>query len=453
MNWEYKIVRDPLYGYIGLTEQEVELIQTRFFQRLRRIKQLGFTELVYPSAVHSRFEHSLGVLFIADKIAQQIHLEDSERQIIRITALLHDIGQGPFSHVFENVLKITNDENIDHVTIGLKIIESDNEISRILGEYKGRVIDILSNEESVSHDIISSALDADKLDYLRRDSYHIGVMYGVFDMYRILHMLDTDKDRKHLAAKEKAKDALESFRLARYLMHTQVYQHHVRAIADAMFTRAAEIALSEGLLDKDLLNYKNKQFLSYFFSLDDASICNKIKNSRSPYSKAKKLIEALENRDLFKISCLIHLDQISDYLKKSKLARMDKLESRQLEKKIFDEYKKQRNLSPGLFPLGEKNWLNEKFWDNADFIIIYPQRIENPLYREPYQIREETPILIKMDNNEIKSLDDISPITGAVQKYIDKIYVFCPDDGKSKEEADSLRKIINKIAYSILLGA
>ena len=125
MNSDYKIVRDPLYGYIGLTKREVDLLDTIWLQRLRRIKQLAMTDLVYPSAVHTRFEHSLGVLHVADMMASQLKLSDHDREIARTAGLLHDIGHGPFSHVFETVLEIANGKKIDHEEITLKIIDTD----------------------------------------------------------------------------------------------------------------------------------------------------------------------------------------------------------------------------------------------------------------------------------------------------------------------------------------
>lgn len=186
-----KFVRDPIYGFIGLTNSEIKLLNSPFLQRLRRIKQLGNTHLVYPTACHSRFEHSLGVLHIANRMAQKLGLGEEQIKIIRYMAILHDIGHGPLSHNFEDILKKINGEKVSHEDITKKIIANDEFIGQVLGDNKEKVLDLFDEEnETVSKEIISSNIDADKLDYLRRDSYHIGVTYGVFDLERILHTIN-----------------------------------------------------------------------------------------------------------------------------------------------------------------------------------------------------------------------------------------------------------------------
>ncbi|MCJ7647622.1 MAG: HD domain-containing protein, partial [Candidatus Lokiarchaeota archaeon] len=139
-----KFVRDPIYGFIGLTKKEVDLLGIPVIQRLRRIKQLGNTHLVYPSAFHTRFEHILGVLHIATRMAKKLNLSDDEIEIIRYAALLHDIGHGPLSHNFEEILEIVNNKRITHEDITLKIIESDSHIEQILGDKKNEVLFLFS---------------------------------------------------------------------------------------------------------------------------------------------------------------------------------------------------------------------------------------------------------------------------------------------------------------------
>ncbi len=173
-----KFFRDPLYGFIGLTSKEVELLGTPVVQRLRRIKQLGNTHLVYPSACHSRFEHTLGVLHIATRMAQELELNDDETKIVRYTALLHDVGHGPLSHNFETILESVNKREISHEDITRKIIEADEKIDRILGDEKEGVLSLFDERTTtVNREIVSGNIDADRLDYLRRDSHHIGVAY------------------------------------------------------------------------------------------------------------------------------------------------------------------------------------------------------------------------------------------------------------------------------------
>ncbi len=154
-----KFVRDPLYGFIGLTKKEVELLNTNVVQRLRRIKQLGNTHLVYPSACHTRFEHSLGVIHIATRMAQRLKLGDHDTEIIRYAALLHDIGHGPFSHVFEAILENVNKRELSHEDITRKIIETDEELNRILGDKINDIILLFDDtNETVNREIISVIL-------------------------------------------------------------------------------------------------------------------------------------------------------------------------------------------------------------------------------------------------------------------------------------------------------
>jgi HD superfamily phosphohydrolase len=130
--WNYKSVRDPLYGFINLSKREALLIGTPFMHRLTRIKQLAHTYLVYPSAVHTRFEHALGALFMADRMCQCFEIEDERREIIRCAALLHDVGHGPFSHVFENIMVKVNDTEFTHEDVTCAIIKQDHKIHSIL---------------------------------------------------------------------------------------------------------------------------------------------------------------------------------------------------------------------------------------------------------------------------------------------------------------------------------
>jgi len=166
VDFYYKIIRDPIYGYIGLSERELAIIDTPRYQRLRRIKQLAMTDIIYPGAVHTRFEHSLGVLNVAGMILNRLYTifrNDIENilsiEAIRAAALLHDIGHGPFSHAFEPILMIANDwnEDINHETITIEILENDETISSALegnvsgsnsfNDIRDEVIRLLKNKQ------------------------------------------------------------------------------------------------------------------------------------------------------------------------------------------------------------------------------------------------------------------------------------------------------------------
>lgn len=258
-------IRDPVYGFIGFNEWEKEIIDNYAFQRLRRIKQLAFTDLIYPGAMHTRFEHSLGVMHLATRmydaivkdernirlLKDQIGYDEAglkrDRQLIRLAALLHDIGHAPFSHGSEEVLASKNHEVYSAKIIRdiLKDVIEDhpfnktnyniaaNEISALI---EGNMA-ILKNR-SFWKVLISSQLDADRCDYLLRDSYHIGVKYGVYDLDRLVVSLSLgiNPETKDivLGISKGGWHVAESLIVARYQMFTQVYYHKTRRAYDYM---------------------------------------------------------------------------------------------------------------------------------------------------------------------------------------------------------------------------
>lgn len=313
----HKSIRDPLYGFVDLTEAETKLVDTPVFRRLQDIKQLSHAYLAYPSAIHTRFEHSLGVLHLADRIARQLEFGDGEREAIRMAGLLHDVGHGPFSHLFESVLEMVNGKKIDHDTISMMLIREDPYVSRILGGDKAdRIVNILKGEavagwdeskSTLATDVVSGPLDADKMDYLRRDSYHIGVAYGQFDLPRLINTLTktTAKNESSLCMDSKGKDAIESYRLGRYLMHAQVYKHHARIAGDQMFLLALEMAVGEGIIPKERLEVDtrlgedHKEFLEYYKTLDDHSLYDLIIRTK-PESTPAKILLKIKRRKILK---------------------------------------------------------------------------------------------------------------------------------------------------------
>ncbi len=188
-------VRDPVHNFITLGETEMKLLKTRALQRLRGIKQLALASLVYPGAIHTRFDHTLGVTHVAGLMATSLGFAAEEIELVRLAALLHDIGHGPFCHVSENALDRYGDrgtllpdqkkEKI-HELVTAKLIQTDKDIVRLIGEDKAkRVAKLLGAGEGqpALKSIVSGPLDADKQDYLLRDSSFCGVQYGVFDIH------------------------------------------------------------------------------------------------------------------------------------------------------------------------------------------------------------------------------------------------------------------------------
>lgn len=252
-----KKVYDEIHGFINLTDTELKIIDTPTFQRLRRIKQLAFAYYVYPGATHTRFSHSLGSMHVMGMIAEKlysqgfIHRDDIE--LLRITALLHDVGHTPFSHSIETFYKeLLKAYEAYHTNLSVMVINNDPYISEILAEsgYDAKEISsILTgvHKEPVFNYLLSSDLDVDRMDYLLRDSHHTGVAYGLIDLHRLVDTL-TIKDGSPVIL-EKGIHAVENFYLARLHMYRTVYYHKtvvsfeimVRLIFDRLTTEISEL--------------------------------------------------------------------------------------------------------------------------------------------------------------------------------------------------------------------
>ena len=226
---EEKVFRDPVYGYVHVYDQLIwDLIQTKEVQRLRRIKQLGGTYMVFHTAEHSRFSHSLGVYEMARKIIRALMhrgtiLSEDERLLVLSAALLHDLGHGPFSHSFESVFSVR------HELFTERIIMENTEVNRVLEAYqKGfatKVRDVINKTypNPLIISIISSQLDADRLDYLLRDAYFTGAPYGEIDVERILRTMRVVNNK--IVYKVSGMHAIEDYLMSRYQMYWQVYLH------------------------------------------------------------------------------------------------------------------------------------------------------------------------------------------------------------------------------------
>lgn len=250
---ETKVLRDPIHGYIHVNYQVIwDCINAKEFQRLHRIHQLGGDFQVYHTAEHSRFAHSLGVYEIARRMIEEVDsiassLSEYEKLQVLCAALLHDLGHGPFSHFFEKITK----ENHENRTIRL-ILDPSTEIHQALirvdHEFANKVASIIdhTHPKEVMNQIISSQLDADRMDYLLRDAYETGTSYGMFDLERILRTLRV-KDEK-LCIKESGMHSVEDYIMARYHMYWQVYLHpdakSYEILIEQFFKRYKELHIS-----------------------------------------------------------------------------------------------------------------------------------------------------------------------------------------------------------------
>ncbi|MCO6498928.1 MAG: HD domain-containing protein [Vicingus serpentipes] len=313
-----KIFNDPIYGFITLPYDIIfDLIEHPYFQRLRRIKQLGLTHMVFPGALHTRFHHALGTMHLMTKAIDVLRskgtkITEKEAQGVSIAILLHDIGHGPFSHALEHSLV----NGVSHEEISTFFMDALNK------EFKGKLdlaLQIFRNEypKKFLHQLVSSQLDMDRLDYLKRDSFYTGVSEGVISTDRIITMLNVKNDE--LAIEEKGIYSIEKFIIARRLMYWQVYLHKTVVSAENLLIkilkRAKELAaqhidlfatpaLSQFLYNEHNLSsfQKNPLLLDTFAELDDTDIMSAIKVWKTHSDKTlSTLCKMAINRDLYKI--------------------------------------------------------------------------------------------------------------------------------------------------------
>jgi hypothetical protein len=279
-------IRDPVHGYIKITEAERDVIDTPFVQRLRRIHQLAGAYMVYPGAVHTRFDHVTGAMHVAGQIADalslRIGISPDAVQEIRLAALLHDVGHGPFSHTFEEVL--ADKTTTTHEDISQRII-SETSVSDVLNSHgfspkkmSAFAIGKQSTKPPFMNEIIAGGLSADIMDYLLRDSYFTGVEYGKVDVQRVIDSLRVAE--RHLALGNAALYAFEALLLARYEMFKAVYFHRTVRAAELMLVNSMKLA-EEALHLTDLsdlddyLEMTDERVLHDLVSLDPAGPAQK----------------------------------------------------------------------------------------------------------------------------------------------------------------------------------
>ncbi len=316
-------IRDPIHGFIHREPDERDIIDTRVFQRLRRLKQLALASLVYPGATHSRFEHSLGSFHLAGKLAEALNVPDTENRLVRLAALLHDIGHGPFSHVTEPILRKHSavdklgpevKESKIHELISWQIIKKNDELAELIsGQQREQIIGLLKGTwgHSYLQEVVSGPVDADKQDYLLRDSLFSGVKYGVYDQERLSNTLlvHNDNDDSFLAISIDGIHALEQFVLAKYYMTTQVYRHKIRLITDQMIARAIDLGIEEDKIPwlKNLYSFDGSDaYIEEYLTWFDDRITSEILDHRTPNGYAKDMFVRLQNRQLFK--CIFDAD-------------------------------------------------------------------------------------------------------------------------------------------------
>ncbi len=242
-----RVFRDPVHGiieFVGPDRQLATILETRAFQRLRHIKQMGFAWLVYPGAEHSRFGHALGAFHIATRVAHRLELNDDVARHVRLAALLHDIGHGPFSHSWEQVFP-----EIDHETWGARIVGENAELRSVLDQIDPQLATALQQfwskdyQPAFARKLVSSQLDVDRLDYLLRDGHYSGAGYATYDLDWILHALRLEKVHTGdnpidlVVDYRRGMFAVEQYLFARTYMYAQVYHHKTVRAAEWMFLK------------------------------------------------------------------------------------------------------------------------------------------------------------------------------------------------------------------------
>ena len=312
-----KFIRDSIHGNLPLDPFEIEVLDYPQLQRLRRVKQLGFISLIYPGANHSRFEHSIGTMHLASKLADQLELSKEDKDLVRIAGLLHDAGHGPFSHVSEAVLGVNHEEitafDIEKTSIHDKLSEKFD---------TKEIIDIINGEGKLGP-IISGDLDMDRMDYLIRDSHYTGVAYGVIDTERIISNLKLERE---LILDIKGVQAAESALTARYLMYPSVYQHHTTRIINAMFRRCLRDLINQDNLDpKDMYKY------------DDSDMISMCRHSEG---LSREMMEKIDNRNLLKRAKVLPVNLFEEPEKIFKIEKEDILKA---EEEISEDFNLNRD--------------------------------------------------------------------------------------------------------------
>jgi putative nucleotidyltransferase with HDIG domain len=397
-----KLIKDVIHDFIEVYPEELRIIDSWIFQRLRYIRQLGTSYLVYPGANHTRFEHSLGVMYLAGKIyrhlCQQLGACSKEELLkLRLAGLLHDIGHLAFSHCLENTLVKAN-----HETVGVEIIKNSEigDILQDLGYSRQEIVNLIQGKGKLSQ-IISSQVDADRLDYLVRDAYHAGTNYGLISINRIISSMKLSPGEKLIFSK-KGLIALENFLIARYQMYFTVYLHHTSVffsqLLKKIFARMQELGMFEP--------YSLSQ-LDKILQLTDDYVLQLLKKAykETTDSVLKELIERFFKRRPYKMI-------VERYYYQDISAKIDRLR-----KKIYEEF------------------------SEYDVFVSFP-RFE--IYSYNPKIKKKS-IMIET-NGQVKDIFNVSMLIHRIANapyYIFRVYI--NPEKVTQEQIDKIKSWIRKL--------
>ncbi|MFO7793499.1 MAG: HD domain-containing protein [Candidatus Nanohaloarchaea archaeon] len=365
-------IQDALHGYIELDYEEEAIVDRPELQRLRRIQQLGLSSLVYPSATHTRFQHSLGVMHTAGRFADSLGINGDRRKELRIAGLLHDSGHGPFSHASEVVAE---KNGFSHEELSCKVVD---ELEDEFSVDSGRVKKIINGELEIGR-VVAGDIDADRMDYLQRDAHATGVEYGQIDAATIIRLAEIDSRR--LVFDYKGVQALESLLTARFHMLKSVYLHNACKIAEKMLERALE-------------NYVEENKVKHMMKMDDYEAHTELRR----FENESGLYTKVSNRKLYKKA--LSLD--SDSLSRETLKEFSEKSEQKLETEISEEAGLERN----------------------QVIVDLPS------------VPGSTDLNVRVKKEgEIRPMADLSPIPDALTEaewQLVNLNVYCPETHRSK---------------------
>jgi HD superfamily phosphohydrolase len=409
-------IKDPVHGYVYITEEEKNIIDSFPVQRLRRLRQLAGAEYVYPGANHTRFEHSVGVLYLAGKVAENPniaeHMNEEETKMVKIAALLHDVGHGPFSHVFEHLLINKLDKTHEDIT---SWIISKGELKDILkdigckpeGIAKLAVGTLHRPKKTFLDQIVSSAVDVDKLDFVVRDTYHTGAEYGYIDIFRLIHALDVLEG--NLAVDLGALSALESLIIARIESFKSIYFHRVGRAAQIMLALAMEKADEE----LGLTRFKTPE---EYLAMDDYTVWTMLKKCK----KSNETIRNLERRKMLKCAY-----ERTFYEKDTMVSN------------IFGRETHRRQLQAEI--------AKEARVETEAVIIDVPTVPSVPYHHSALMESMEIPVFLKApdDSKVPQRLSEISRIFETLKGFINILRIYADEENREKV-GDAASKILGK---------
>lgn len=419
-------IRDPVHGFVEYDETEERIINSGIFQRLRNINQLALASAVYPGAHHTRFEHCIGTMHLAGKVAHKLCLDDNRRHILRLTALLHDIGHGPFSHVSEQIMeKYAGDlvkkykaEN-SHELISILLIRKHPDLIAILNAKEVEaVVGLLQKQaiRSIEKEIISGPLDVDKLDYLLRDSYFAGVKYGLFDLEKVIQSfeeIDISRKGRTLGISQEGIYAVEQLLLAKYHMNAQVYQHRIRRITDAMLVRGIELGIKTGMrkLTELFHIHDSKGFIEKYENWNDRTLTElMLKNSTGA---ALEYFRRTRERKLLKEVFSIKIDNVSfsDGVLFESIKHISEIQIQELAREAAHIFSDSNNTI------------------NPEMVIIDKQTISNPTFKTPGVKIDSNTIMVKT-KTERKPFTEVSSVfrNNGIDPDIEMLYIYLPLD-------------------------